>query len=242
MQIRILEHSRKSCFSCFFKQKWLFIHLNWPCINHNQRKSATRLQKTQAVMQLPHDGKDLGIVGTLELAGWTLKQHGQFGESWWILRFNPTWSSSFFYPRCQHDCFTELLNFKSCWSISGVTGRIIWRKLYFEALQSCSPSIRSGKDLDPNCQNYRACLLEVAVTDTTSASLASVSLRTIGSFVIETSRKWHEHAPSWFSGFMKFNEIRVKYHEIKYTVIITTTSYIIIFSQLCSDIPCGVDI
>lgn len=109
-------------------------------------------KKPQAVMQLPHDGKDLGIVGTLELAGWTLKQHGQFGESWWSLRFNPTWSSSFFYPRCQHECFTELFNFKyffkSCWSISGVTGRIILRQLYFEALRSCSPSIRSWKDLD----------------------------------------------------------------------------------------------
>jgi len=71
-----------------------------------------------------------------------------------------------------------------------------------------------------NCQNYRACLLEVAVTDTTSASLASVSLPTIGSFGLEISR----NVPPWFSGFMKFNEIWVKFmykYEQYYILLLT---------------------
>ena len=53
-------------------------------------------------------------LGSLEPWSWQVHHWNkwQFGESWWSLRFNPTWSSSFFYPRCQHDCFTELLNFK----------------------------------------------------------------------------------------------------------------------------------
>ena len=58
-----------------------------------------------------------------------------------------------FLPQVPHECFTELLNFKyfvkSCLSISGVTGRIILRQLYFEALQSCSPSIRSWERPGP---------------------------------------------------------------------------------------------
>ena len=176
-------------------------------------------KKPQAVMQLPHDGKDLGIVGTLELAGWTLKQHGQFGESWWSLRFNPTWSSSFFYPRCQHDCFTELLNFKysfkSCWSISGVNRTYHFKLSFILKLYGAAvPQSDLGKTWTPTARTTVLVFWKLLLQ--TPPLRGWPQFPYIGSFVIDTSRKmtwtcstmvfWF-HEVQWNPGEISWNKI-----------------------------------
>ena len=111
------------------------------------------------------------------------------GELLWMLsrliklRFNHSWSSSFSFLRwaskvCQHN--------SHIWNFTQITPKLHpqWSKIINSNIKiprfgasSCPTSQRRGKEkhVVPHGQNYRACLLEVAITDTTSASATSAS-------------------------------------------------------------------